>query len=129
MLSVCEYFRETGDLETFELYLSIVEAKLEVAQQTFANPSGLRFVGWDDRTGSGFANNTTPETQNLYRMLAIRAWTEFADALTSAKLRPDLVNHYRNYSKTAVDVSNRRLCSSVRSQSQQALNTPRLLLS
>ena len=68
----------------------------------YANPQGLRFVGWDDRTGSGFANSTTPETQNLYRMVAIRCWTEFATALNSAGLQPALAAKYSGYAGTAV---------------------------
>ena len=69
----------------------------------YADPQGLRFVGWDDRTGSGFANSTTPETQNLYRMLAIRCWTEFAAALEAAGLEPALAAKYRGYAGTAVE--------------------------
>ncbi len=37
-----------------------------------------------DRTGSGFANNTTPETRALYRLLAIRAWRAAAGFLAAA---------------------------------------------
>ena len=86
----------------FAAYNDTIVTKLETAQKMYANPQGLRFVGWDDRTGSGFSNSTTPETQNLYRMLAIRCWTEFAAALEATGLQPALAAKYRGYASTAV---------------------------
>ena len=73
VLSVGDYYAATGDAAAVAYLTPNVVDHLGQALGQWANPQGLRFVGWDDRTGSGFANNTTPETQNLYRLLAIRA--------------------------------------------------------
>ena len=78
VLSVSDYFRETGDAAGVHYLTPYVVNHLESAASMWDKPEGLRFVGWDDRLGSGFANNTTPETQALYRLLAIRAWTAAA---------------------------------------------------
>ena len=75
VLSVADYFDASGDIHGIAYLTPFVTRHLDDAANAWANPEGLRFVGWDDRTGSGFANNTTPETQNLFRLLAIRSWT------------------------------------------------------
>ena len=83
VLSVADYYAATGD-STGVAYLTPFVAKhLDDAVDTWMHPVGLRFAGHDDRLGSGFANNTTPETQALYRLLAIRAWTEAAAFLNA----------------------------------------------
>ena len=74
VLSVGDYYAATGDNAAVAYLTPNVVDHLGQALGQWANPQGLRFVGWDDRCGSGFANNTTPETQNLYRLLAIRAF-------------------------------------------------------
>jgi hypothetical protein len=53
-------------------------------QLTYINPTLFLTPSRDDRTGSGFANNTTPETQNLYRLLAIRAFACAGDFFTKS---------------------------------------------
>ena len=78
VLSVADYFDASGDAAGVAYLAPSVINHLDDASNSWANPEGLRFVGWDDRTGSGFANNTTPETQNLYRLLAIRSWAAAA---------------------------------------------------
>jgi alpha-L-rhamnosidase len=83
VLSISEYFLATGDAASVVALTPIVASNLEAASALWPNPQGLRFVGWDDRLGSGFANNTTPETQAVYRLLAIRAWTEAAHFLNA----------------------------------------------
>jgi alpha-L-rhamnosidase len=92
VLSVNDYWRATGDAAGVRALAPAVATHLDEAAARWADPQGLRFVGWDDRTGSGFANNTTPETQALYRLLAIRAWAAAAaflgatgDAAAAAK--------------------------------------------
>ena len=75
VLSVSDYYAATGDAAAVAYLTPNVVDHLNQAVGQWANPEGLRFVGWDDRTGSGFCNNTTPETQNLYRLLAIRAFS------------------------------------------------------
>jgi len=145
VLSVVEYWEATGDASALREFTPVITLKLEHARELYSNPQGLRFVGWDDRTGSGeraskrmpcthlqhfthltrarltdnhspthhsqncllcagFANNTTPETQNMYRMLAIRCWSAFAGAAASpAGLNnATLSAHYKSYSETAI---------------------------
>ena len=74
VLSLSDYFEATGDAAAVAYLTPNVVDHLGQALGQWANPHGLRFVGWDDRTGSGFANDTTPETQAIYRLLAIRAF-------------------------------------------------------
>ena len=60
VLSVSDYFAATGDSAGVAYLQPNVQDHLEQAEKMWDSPSSLRFVGWDDRTGSGFANNTTP---------------------------------------------------------------------
>jgi hypothetical protein len=83
VLSVADYYEHSGDAAGVAYLTPNVVNHLDSAAGMWQNPQGLRFVGWDDRTGSGFANNTTPETQNLYRLLAIRAWRAAAGFLAA----------------------------------------------
>lgn len=83
VLSVADYYEHSGDAAGVAYLAPNVIDHLDSAARMWADPQGLRFVGWDDRTGSGFANNTTPETQNLYRLLAIRAWRAAAGFLAA----------------------------------------------
>jgi hypothetical protein len=83
VLSIADYWEASGDAAGVAYLTPNVQAHLEQAAGTWGDPQGLRFVGWDDRTGSGFANNTTPETQALYRLLAIRAWGSAAGFLNA----------------------------------------------
>ena len=83
MLSVADYWRESADDQGVRYLTPYVTDHLDSAASMWDSPQGLRFVGWEDRLGSGFCNNTTPETQALYQFLAIRAWraaTEFLNA-------------------------------------------------
>jgi len=100
VLSVADYYRETGDSGAVAYLTPNVVDHLGQALGQWANPQGLRFVGWDDRTGSGFANNTTPETQNLYRLLAIRAFAAagaFFSASGNAALGALYAAHAANF--------------------------------
>lgn len=97
VLSALDYVRETGDAAALAYFGPAISAKLEHAWALFPNPRGLRFVGHDDRLGNGFANNTTPETQALYRFLAIRCWAGYAAALAAAGNATGAA-HWANYS-------------------------------
>ena len=83
VLSVSDYFEASGDAAGVAYLTPNVQDHLEQAAAMWKDPEGLRFAGWDDRLGSGFANNTTPETQALYRLLAIRAWKAAAQFLAN----------------------------------------------
>jgi hypothetical protein len=97
VLSALDYVRETGDAAALAYFGPAISAKLEHAWALFPNPRGLRFVGHDDRLGNGFANNTNPETQALYRFLAIRCWSGYAAALAAAGNATGAA-HWANYS-------------------------------
>jgi hypothetical protein len=78
ILSVSDYYTESGDAAAVTYFTPQVVDHLDTANKQWDNPEGMHFVGWDDRTGSGFSNATTPETQNLFRLLTIRAFSEAA---------------------------------------------------
>lgn len=101
VLSLLDYYRASGDAGAIAAFSANVAAKLEVAKGMYDDPQGLRFAGWDDRLGSGFANNTTPETQALYRMLAIRCWRGFGDALNATGAGA-LGAHFAGYADAAM---------------------------
>ena len=93
VLSVADYYEASGDAAGVLYLTPNVQNHLEQAASMWANPQGLRFVGWGDPVGSGFANNTCPETQALYRLLAIRAW-KAAAAFLNATGSPALAARY-----------------------------------
>jgi hypothetical protein len=81
ILSLLDYYRYSGDTATLRQHLANAQAKLEHANQIYADPP-ISFYGWDERLGAGFEDpNSTPETKRAYRMLFIRACREFADSL------------------------------------------------
>ena len=103
VLSACDFLKQTGDLASFSYFVPVITRKLEEGYRRYYGDFGLhsmRFWGWDDRTGSGFANDTTPETIAQYKFLAIRCWSSFADAI--APINATLAAHFRNYSDTAI---------------------------
>jgi alpha-L-rhamnosidase len=81
ILSLMDYYRYSGDAATFRQQAANAQAKLEYADQIYANPP-ISFYGWDERLGAGFEEpNSTPETKYAYRMLFIRACREFAQGM------------------------------------------------
>jgi len=81
ILSLLDYYRYSGDEATLRHYATNAAAKLNHANQIYADPP-ISFYGWDERLGAGFEEpNTTPETKNAYRMLFIRACHEFSDGI------------------------------------------------
>lgn len=52
VLSVAGYWKETGDVNGTAYLAPNVVGYLEEAIGRWENPQGLRFVGWDDRTGA-----------------------------------------------------------------------------
>ena len=96
ILSTLDYYRETGDVASFEYFIPVIIEKLKTAQGMFNNPQGLRFVGHDDRLGNGFCNNTTPETQRVYRFIAIRCFNEFGAALISSGVNASLGDYFQS---------------------------------
>ena len=103
VLSACEYAAQTNDTATFLSLVPIMERKLEEAYARYNSDfpmHSMRFWGWDDRTGSGFANDTTPETIWQYKFLAIRCWSTFAAA--AAPFNATLAQHFAAYATAAI---------------------------
>jgi hypothetical protein len=97
VLSLLDYYRYTGDAATLKKYLDVARAKLDAAYDEFGTNPPLGFYGWDERLGPGFELQAfpCPEAQIAYRMLSIRAWREFADAMHDLG-RTDLEEKYRD---------------------------------
>lgn len=101
VLSLLEYYRNSGDTATLLDQLPIAVQKMEDAQARWQDPTDLTFYGWDDRLGSGFSNASTVESQFAYRFLAMRTWREWAAAMTSVGNATG-AQHYSEYYNTAV---------------------------
>ena len=83
VLSVCEYFRLTGDATLVRECQAMVLAKLDKAQDrwdTYLKVWENHFMGWDERLGSGFESAPDFNFQN-YRVLCIRAWLTWANVM------------------------------------------------
>ena len=72
--------------------------KLDGAYKVFGTNPGLRFYGWDERLCAGFEIwfRESPEAQNAYKMLSVRAWHDFAEAMGQFG-RNDLKDKYKAY--------------------------------
>jgi len=95
ILSLVDYYKYTGDAATVAGYVENAKGKLEYAYNVYGTNPSLAFIGWDERTG-GFEQPSCPESQRAYKMMAIRAWTEFA-SLMGATGRKDLQDKYNGY--------------------------------
>jgi alpha-L-rhamnosidase len=100
VFSLLDYYRYTGDAATLEKYISNVCAKLDDAYGVFGKDPKLKFYGWDERLCAGFEIwfKSSPEAQNAYKMLSIRAWNDFAAVMGQAG-RADLRDKYSGYAK------------------------------
>ena len=94
--SLIDYYNYTGDLATLGTFITNACAKLNDAYAVFGTNPGLGFYGWDERLGAGFENASCQESQNAYKMLSIRVWKEFAQAMEKAG-RNDLRDKYNKY--------------------------------
>ena len=114
VLSLLDYYRYTGDTETLALYVENACKKLDSAYAAFGKSPGLGFYGWDERLGAGFEIWFRPaeEPQHAYKMLSIRAWREFAEAMGRIG-RANLHDRYNGYAKSKlVELSNAPISSS-----------------
>ena len=107
VLSLLDYFNYTGDVETLNHFLENADKKLESAYKVFGTNPPLRFYGWDDGLGAGFEvwfrSNT--ESQNAYKMLSIRLWSEFARAMDQIGNRALCEKYQRYASEKFAEVS------------------------
>jgi alpha-L-rhamnosidase len=98
VLSLLDYYAYTGDAETLSKYVDNVSKKLDDAYTVFGTDPKLRFYGWDERLCAGFEIwfRSSPEAQNAYKMLSLRAWKDFAAAMGQYG-RNDLRDKYNGY--------------------------------
>ncbi len=100
VLSLLDYYMYTGDSVTLIHYIGNVSRKLDEAYKVFGTNPRLRFYGWDERLCAGFEIwfMESPEAQNAYKMLSIRAWQDFATAMGYLG-RSELSDKYRGYAQ------------------------------
>jgi alpha-L-rhamnosidase len=103
VLSLLDYYSYTGDAATLEHYVTNVCAKLDEAFCLYGTNPKLGFYGWDERLGAGFENNGCQEAQQAYRMLSLRAWKAFAEAMATCG-RTDLRDKYNGYANEKMAV-------------------------
>jgi alpha-L-rhamnosidase len=96
VLSLIDYYKYTGDTATLNSYLDNAIGKLDDAYKVYGTSPNLVFFGWDERLGAGFEHPNLPEPQNAYKMLSIRTWKEFAEAM-AASGNKDLAKKYHKY--------------------------------
>ena len=103
VLSLLDYYRYTGDTATLDKFTSNATKKLDSAYQVFGTNPDLRFYGWDDRVGGGFEIwfRKNQESQNAYKMLSIRVWREFSEAMEQ-RGNKELAAKYAKYARTKV---------------------------
>jgi hypothetical protein len=78
VLGICDFYNYTGDAALVNACYAMACGKLDRAKERYANGK-LGFMGWDERLG-GFERVTSYNLWN-YRMLSIRAWSEFAGVM------------------------------------------------
>jgi alpha-L-rhamnosidase len=92
--SLIDYYMYSGDSATLIHFIPNATGKLDAAWQHFGKNPALGYYGSDERIGAMFENTNCTESQNAYKMLTIKSWIHFADAM--AKLgRQDLAAKYR----------------------------------
>jgi len=98
VFSLLDYYNYTGDSATLIGYIDNACAKLDDAYKIYGTNPKLRFYGWDERLCAGFEIwfKPCPEAQNAYKMLSIRVWHEFANAMERIG-RIDLRDKYNGY--------------------------------
>jgi len=101
VLSLVDYYKYTGDKATLEKYIGNACGKLDDAFRVYGTNPSLGFYGWDERLGAGFEHSSCQESQNAYKMLSIRVWKEFADAMGNCG-RPDLRDKYTGYANEKI---------------------------
>ncbi len=79
VLSLVDYYNYSGDSATMSTYIANAVGKLDNAYG-----AGAGFDGWDERLDAGFEmwfTGANQEVKDSYKMLVIRTWMEFADAM------------------------------------------------
>ena len=101
VLSLIDYYKYTGDTLTLKSLITNASGKLNDAYTAYGTNPNLEYYGWDERLGAGFEHPNLTEPQNAYKMLSIRVWKEFSDAMGTFG-RTDLRDKYNNYANEKI---------------------------
>jgi alpha-L-rhamnosidase len=96
ILSAADYYRYTADTVALSGYIKNATLILEQAYKMYETNFSQSWFGWDQRLGGGFEFPNSDETRNGYRMLAIRAWLQFANVMDEYG-RNDLKTKFQQY--------------------------------
>ena len=96
VLSLIDYYNYSGDRATLTSLMENACGKLDDAYKVYGTDPNLEYYGWDERLGAGFEHPNIAEPQEAYKMLSIRAWKLFADAMGKYG-RADLQKKYNGY--------------------------------
>ena len=94
--SLIDYYMYSGDSATLAHFIPNATGKLDEAYMHFGKNPALGYYGSDERIGAMFENTNCTESQNAYKMLTIKSWIHFADAMEKLG-RKDLSVKYRTY--------------------------------
>lgn len=83
VLSLRDYFWETGDTVGLAAFASTALDKLQHAIDIYGTNPSLHFYGGDERLGSYFEDPNCAENQNAYRMLTIHVCVQMERRCTS----------------------------------------------
>jgi alpha-L-rhamnosidase len=100
--SLIDYYMYSGDSTTLTHFISNATGKLDAAYQHFGKNPALGYYGSDERIGAMFENTNCSESQNAYKMLTIKSWIHFADAMEKLG-RKDLSAKYRGYANEKME--------------------------
>lgn len=101
VLSLIDYYKYTGDTITLKSLITNACGKLNDAYSAYGTNPNLEYYGWDERLGAGFEHPNITEPQNAYKMLSIRVWKEFAEAMGTFG-RTDLRDKYTSYANEKI---------------------------
>ncbi len=101
VLSLIDYYNYTGDTATLGNYIANACTKLDTAYRNYGTCPDLGFYGGDERLGSYFENPNCEEAENAYKMLSIRAWRKFSEAMKEFG-RIDLYEKYKKYADSKI---------------------------
>ena len=81
VLSIAAYVEHSDDHASVAGWLGSAEFILNRANDLYDTEFHQSWSGWDQRLGGGFEFPDSPQTRDCFKMLAIRAWREFATVL------------------------------------------------
>jgi len=101
--SLLDYYMYTGDSATLIHYIPNATGKLDAAYGHFGKNPALGYYGSDERIGAMFENTNCSESQNAYKMLTIKSWLHYAEAMEKIG-RNDLSSRYLTYANEKINL-------------------------